>query len=100
LQGEAALSEREPHATVAPQAAEASAAGLGTEPPSRSESAGYRSTRAALLRFARENYTGTEPRAVARVLRTVPLDAIDFDRDLLAAIRAERETGYADPSAA
>jgi hypothetical protein len=51
----------------------------------------YTSSRANLLRFARENYAGNEPQAVARVLRAVPLDAPHFDRALLDALRRSRK---------
>jgi hypothetical protein len=51
----------------------------------------YTSERANLLRFARENYSGKEPQAIARVLRTVPLDSPGFDRALLDAARRRRK---------
>jgi hypothetical protein len=51
----------------------------------------YTSERANLLRFARENYDGREPQAIARVLRTVPLDSPGFDRALLDAARRSRK---------
>jgi hypothetical protein len=50
----------------------------------------FMSTRATLLRFARDEYAGEEPQAVARVLRTVPLDSPRFDRALLDAVRQSR----------
>jgi hypothetical protein len=55
------LSEREPSATVAPQAAEVSAGGLGADPPSRSESAGNTTApRGALAHPRRDEAKGRE----------------------------------------
>jgi hypothetical protein len=52
--------------------------------------AGYTSDRANLLRFARENYAGREPQAIARLLRILPLASPDFDRELLDAVKRSR----------